>query len=84
MSWTYNLHGRPDTTLGMLSKEEDEDPGHMIIAERRDEHGVCDGYVLRDRDDQTRTANFDWVASGTPEQIMPVLVQRAIKDVDVR
>ena len=77
MSWTYNLYGGPGAPLGAMTVLKDEEPGHILVIERRTEPGVCDGYFLRVQDHDTHTAIYDWTASGTAELVVPAVIRQA-------
>lgn len=69
--WTYALCGRPGMPEQMESGM--DEPGTVVMAERRDEPGACDLYVLIGQDARCRTATYSWHIGGTPEEIVAAI-----------
>lgn len=65
--WTYLLD--QDGVRKTVNRQEG-DPGRVLIVERPGEPGVCDAYVLQERQDSIRVALYAWLAWGTPEDVM--------------
>lgn len=66
--WTYTLKGGSAGTIQHTS--DDDEPGHIVIAEREAEHGVCDLYILTSRSTSLRVGTYEWLAAGTPDEVM--------------
>jgi hypothetical protein len=74
--WSYTFTGSPkgDTTGRM----EEDQPGNIVVAERKDEPGVCDLFVRTHRNDTYHTATFKWYCEGSPEHVMPRIPEAII------
>ncbi|MFI8459083.1 hypothetical protein [Kitasatospora sp. NPDC085464] len=71
--WTYVFTGCPDLGNDIPSTgRAGEEPGHVIMAERRRQAGVIDGFVMVRQ--VGRRVTYRWVASGEPETVLPQLL----------
>lgn len=83
MTWTYLFEapsGVPTPDVPDSPGNTDNTPGHVIMAERRQEAGIVDLFLLEGRNDTFRTATYGWAATGTPEAVMEALAEQ-IKNV---
>ncbi|MFJ2193757.1 hypothetical protein ACIOJE_38375 [Kitasatospora sp. NPDC087861] len=75
-TWLYRFTGCPHLgdDVPDLQGQAGDDPGEVIMAERRRPQagGMIDGFVLLDRRDGTAT--YRWVAAGSPEEVLPQIL----------
>lgn len=76
MDWTYTFTGRPETPDATHAAVKEQDgPAPVIIAERPDDEGVCDLWLLKEKDDAGARAVYGWHGCGTPALVMGMLAR---------
>ncbi|MFC5886782.1 hypothetical protein ACFQ0M_47670 [Kitasatospora aburaviensis] len=65
----FIFQGCPDLGAFGMPQHGSQEVGQMVIRERPDQPGVCDGFVL-DRKGPG-VAVYRWVTTGTPEEVLP-------------
>lgn len=76
--WVYEFSGCPDLPdTQHISKNEEREPGHIVLREREGGVGIVDGYLREELDQTTLTVRFAWVASGSPETVTPAVIDAA-------
>ncbi len=71
--WTLQYKGGPIAIPSHFAADT-RVPGQIIVRERPEENGVCDGFILTERMDALTLATYTWVASGTPDEVIKLIV----------